>query len=509
MQIDFNPMPASGETLTAEAPPSGGPSAAGAASDGGVQAGTQVNGGDRSDSAGSRKGFRETMDDLLRAARSDETSDGGQATPEAAEAEAAQMQGLPLLEWADLPLVQPETKTLSDSLPGEPAQGVPDKGGSSVVPQVETPPAAMALKAAQTTMKTADPNGGHQQASVTPEGQSSPEGMKAAELRQVMAEGQGPLPADPKLRGASDQGSGSNGAAAAFSKTAQPADAKIAQSADSATQVMKTDPGPSTAGADLSAARGQAAGGAQIHPQTQDGADQRNAGPGEPAAFEKPAAVKEGQPQSFNNLVETLEKGGSGNRPMSVQVDLSPEAAGTSSVKSAPVPQSDGVQPAKADSAGAPAPLPPKEEVIRQIVDSAKLRLNHNGQNEIRIQLKPEHLGQVRLNISTDQHQVMVKVVAELPAVKELLETHLPQLRSELSGQGLEIDKFSVSVGGDAESQNKEQQTWGQHRSGSRSGDRGGSFTQADGEHQDGASGSESRRQPLTDRITEGVDYFA
>jgi flagellar hook-length control protein FliK len=148
----------------------------------------------------------------------------------------------------------------------------------------------------------------------------------------------------------------------------------------------------------------------------------------------------------------------------------------------------------------------PREEIVQQIVGSAKLRLS-NGQNEIRIQLKPEHLGQVRLNISTDQHQVMVKVVAELPVVKELLETNLPQLRSELQGQGLEIDKFDVSVGGDAETQNKEQQTWGQRRSNGR----GGTFAQAEEEHQDqdAASDNNPRQQKIKDAVTEGVDYFA
>jgi len=96
--------------------------------------------------------------------------------------------------------------------------------------------------------------------------------------------------------------------------------------------------------------------------------------------------------------------------------------------------------------------------------------------------------------------------VAELPMVKELLENNLPQLRAELQGQGLEIDKFEVSVGGESESQNKEQQTWTQRQNGRRG---GGAFSQGDPENPEERPASQHHRQHQAEHEADGVDYFA
>jgi flagellar hook-length control protein FliK len=146
----------------------------------------------------------------------------------------------------------------------------------------------------------------------------------------------------------------------------------------------------------------------------------------------------------------------------------------------------------------------PKDEVVQQIVNSARLRLG-SGQSEIRIQLKPEHLGRVRLNIATEQQQVVIKVVADLPMVKELLESNLHQLRTELQGQGLEIHKFDVSVGGDSGAQNREPQTWGQQPGGRR----GNAFAQKDADQQEEEFGSKRHHPQAMASAAEGVDYFA
>ncbi len=88
---------------------------------------------------------------------------------------------------------------------------------------------------------------------------------------------------------------------------------------------------------------------------------------------------------------------------------------------------------------------PLQSDVMSQLVEKAVLNLK-NGQTSIRISLKPETLGHLRMHITTENNQVMIKILTEIPLVKEIIETNVNQLRAELQNQGLEIDKFDVSV---------------------------------------------------------------
>jgi flagellar hook-length control protein FliK len=87
-------------------------------------------------------------------------------------------------------------------------------------------------------------------------------------------------------------------------------------------------------------------------------------------------------------------------------------------------------------------------QTMNQIVQKAIL-LNINGQNTVQIDLKPEFLGHIRMHIMTESHQVAVRIVAELPFVKDMLENNLNQLKAELQAQGLQVDELEVSVAHD------------------------------------------------------------
>ena len=87
-------------------------------------------------------------------------------------------------------------------------------------------------------------------------------------------------------------------------------------------------------------------------------------------------------------------------------------------------------------------------QTMNQIVQKAVL-LNINGQNTVQIDLKPEFLGHIRMHIMTESHQVAVRIVAELPFVKDMLENNLNQLKAELQAQGLQVDELEVSVAHD------------------------------------------------------------
>jgi flagellar hook-length control protein FliK len=89
-------------------------------------------------------------------------------------------------------------------------------------------------------------------------------------------------------------------------------------------------------------------------------------------------------------------------------------------------------------------------DTLNQIIQKAVLSLK-NGQNEVRIDLKPDFLGHIRMQIVTENQQVAVKIYAESPLVKDMLESNLHQLKAELQGQGLTIDELEVSVGYDSD----------------------------------------------------------
>jgi hypothetical protein len=88
-------------------------------------------------------------------------------------------------------------------------------------------------------------------------------------------------------------------------------------------------------------------------------------------------------------------------------------------------------------------------QAMDQIVQKAILLLN-NDQHEVRIELKPEFLGHIRMQIVTESQQVAIKIVAEFAFVKDMLENNLHQLRTVLQAQGLDIEELEVSVAHDS-----------------------------------------------------------
>ncbi len=74
-----------------------------------------------------------------------------------------------------------------------------------------------------------------------------------------------------------------------------------------------------------------------------------------------------------------------------------------------------------------------------------------NGRSEVKMSLHPESLGHLRIRVLTESHQVTVKVMAETMVVKEMIENNLHQLKADFQNQGLEIEKFIVSVSQDSD----------------------------------------------------------
>jgi flagellar hook-length control protein FliK len=94
--------------------------------------------------------------------------------------------------------------------------------------------------------------------------------------------------------------------------------------------------------------------------------------------------------------------------------------------------------------------------VFEQIVQRAAVHLK-NDQGEINIDLKPDFLGRVRMQITTESQQVTVRILTELATVRDMIEIGLPQLKSELQSQGLQVERLEVAVADDQRPRDRQQ----------------------------------------------------
>jgi len=121
-----------------------------------------------------------------------------------------------------------------------------------------------------------------------------------------------------------------------------------------------------------------------------------------------------------------------------------------------------------------PVQRPNQAAVMQQIVQRAQLiRLPEHS--EMRIQLKPAHLGELTLKIIAENGLITAKFYAESYQVKEIIESSLPQLKQSLAQQGLKTDQIDVFLGGrgfgDTAQQFQQQRQWrllGQNASNAR-----------------------------------------
>jgi len=88
-----------------------------------------------------------------------------------------------------------------------------------------------------------------------------------------------------------------------------------------------------------------------------------------------------------------------------------------------------------------------EESVVRQVVEKFNQAVK-TGVNEMRILLRPESLGEVRLKISVEGDVVMARIHVENQQVKQIIENNLGSLRNALAEHNLQTGSFSVDVGG-------------------------------------------------------------
>lgn len=144
--------------------------------------------------------------------------------------------------------------------------------------------------------------------------------------------------------------------------------------------------------------------------------------------------------------------------------------------------------------------------VMDQIVEKAMVR-NADGRSEIRIQLKPEVLGDVRMTITSENHHVAVRMITEHATTKDIIESQLHHLKAELDRQGLIVEKVDVLVDTGTDPNHNRQNFFHMFKNHGSAGNRGDGDGQGRHEGNPNPHGEPQQRSKPSDG--EGFSYFA
>jgi len=89
-----------------------------------------------------------------------------------------------------------------------------------------------------------------------------------------------------------------------------------------------------------------------------------------------------------------------------------------------------------------------RETMNNQIVKQSGIVLRNDNQGEIRLVLKPEHLGRVRLRIQLDENRLSGRIFVDSNFVKESFEQNMSSLYRAFKNSGFEASGFEVLVDG-------------------------------------------------------------
>ena len=179
---------------------------------------------------------------------------------------------------------------------------------------------------------------------------------------------------------------------------------------------------------------------------------QENSVTGESAAISK--AADDTMAGKDNTLkVETALSGDAGSKVVKSEGGTNDGGQWTSQSQTSERTAETASTPKEAESAQRELRSQTMEQIVRRAVFQIK-----DGQQEARIDLKPDFLGHVRMQIITENQQVTVKILTEFGFVKDMIENNIQQLKADLQQQGLEVDKLDVSVSRDSNGKNQQQE---------------------------------------------------
>ncbi len=84
-------------------------------------------------------------------------------------------------------------------------------------------------------------------------------------------------------------------------------------------------------------------------------------------------------------------------------------------------------------------------QILDQIVEQVKVQMNQDS-TSLEMQLYPEHLGKIQINVVSKEGVMTAHIVAESEAAKQAIEGGLASLRDAMEQQNLKVDAIEVMV---------------------------------------------------------------
>jgi flagellar hook-length control protein FliK len=106
-------------------------------------------------------------------------------------------------------------------------------------------------------------------------------------------------------------------------------------------------------------------------------------------------------------------------------------------------------------------------DLIEQIAENVRVSVSE-GTSSMEMQLNPENLGKVYLQITAKEGVVNATIAASNEAVRAALEAQLADLRQNLNQAGVKVDAIEVTVASHEFEQNLEQNAGGERQQGER-----------------------------------------
>lgn len=94
--------------------------------------------------------------------------------------------------------------------------------------------------------------------------------------------------------------------------------------------------------------------------------------------------------------------------------------------------------------------------IIRQIVDSMSIS-NTTEESAINLQLTPESLGRMYINVSQKNSEISARIAVSNEAVKEALQTQMVNLKEVLNNSGIRVNEVEITVASHEFERNLEQ----------------------------------------------------
>ena len=84
-------------------------------------------------------------------------------------------------------------------------------------------------------------------------------------------------------------------------------------------------------------------------------------------------------------------------------------------------------------------------DAVHQMTQQVSLMNQAKQDGEIKIRLKPDHLGELSMSIKNQGQQISIRIHAQNPEARQILESSLGTLRDSLSKQNLVISRMEIT----------------------------------------------------------------